>query len=239
MTKASEGVIQSLFDSWTDAMTSGLTVNENRAEAGDFSTYSCEARGGDRAVPWEPGESGSKNFMVKPLETRTNVDRSRSSALRGLCSSRRDLPKVPPPLTQRRLCQLWTLKWRQARPLLSRRRQCVRPLTSDGVCANTKISESVVGLSWQKQRTARARHAQRKQRMCGIRQRSAEKCVLSTRSLLQCARTVCPFFRVDCQSKRGFLSKGSRVTAKTACGPQNVPTLADGSSTASPTASQG
>ena len=50
---------------------------ENRAEAGNFQTCSREDSGGDR--------SSSKNLMVKPLETRTNldVDRSRSFALRG------------------------------------------------------------------------------------------------------------------------------------------------------------
>ena len=79
---------QSLFDSWTDAVTSGLTVNERTERKRVISR---------RALAWPAEEterclrnqastrSSSKNLMVKPLETRTSldVDRSRSFALRG------------------------------------------------------------------------------------------------------------------------------------------------------------
>ena len=127
---------------------------------------------------------------------------SQLRASRMILASRRHLPKLPLPL-----------EWRQAgRPPLSRRRQCARPLTSDVVHVGTKISYSVGSLSWQKRRTARARHAQRKQRMCGIRVQASPLTPQPTvrkhlchhndllksvslpplpRSLLQSPRTVC------------------------------------------------
>ena len=122
-------------------------------------------------------------------------------------------------------------------------------------CLRRYTDSSVGGLSWQRRRTAHLRHAQRQQRVCGIRVQASplmpqhtvrkhlchHKDLLKSvsrlplpRSLLQSARTVCPLHRLDPRRpKRGSLSEASRVTARTAGEPYNMPTIADGSSTAS------
>ena len=167
-----------------------------------------------------------------------------------MLASRRDLPKLPL-LLDRRPRQLWTLEWRHARPPLSRRRQCATSLTSDVVFASThRLGRRRAVLAKAKDRTFTPRaaeatdvwnqasplmpqHTMRKH-LCHYNDLLKSVSRLPLPRSLKSARTVCPLHRLDPRRpKRGSLSEASRVTARTAGEPYNMPTLADGSSTAS------